>query len=213
MEVGDPADVIVRDAEAEQADEIVMGIRGTSRWTGLALGSVAYKVLHRAPIPVTIVPHPEEDGPAGLSADDVHRVLLAVDGSKHAARAVEYVCKLHGARNQLKVELLNAPLALPAPQGRARSAEDQEMLDKCNQEAGHATLRPASNALRAAGISFDTHIVPGNAAASIVQIAQTHRCTRIVMGTRGLGPLTGLILGSVAYTVVHLARIPVTLVK
>jgi nucleotide-binding universal stress UspA family protein len=39
------------------------------------------------------------------------------------------------------------------------------------------------------------------------------RAESIVMGTRGLGAMAGLVLGSVAMKVVQLARIPVTLVK
>ena len=56
-------------------------------------------------------------------------------------------------------------------------------------------------------------VVAGHAAEKIVQVAREHQCTRIVMGTRGLGSIAGLMLGSVAYKVVHLSPIPVTLVK
>ena len=208
-ELGDPADVIVRAADAEHVDEIVMGSRGVGRWTGLALGSVAYKVIHRAGIPVTIVDTPQQEGnlPA-TTQSDLHRVLLAVDGSKHASRAVDYVCNLRDARDLLNVELLNVPL--PIPRGYVRSSVNQEIADS---EEGESALRGASDALRAAGVKFNPHIVPGHPAEKIVELAEKHDCTRIVMGTRGLGAVTSLVLGSVAYKVLHLSPIPVTLVK
>ena len=211
-ELGDPADVIVRAADAEHVDEIVMGSRGMSRWTGLALGSVAYKVIHRAGIPVTIVDTSEQEAklPA-TKPSEVHRVLLAVDGSKHASRAVEYVCKLRDARDLLKVELLNVPL--PIPPRYVRSFVNQEMIDSRHREEGESALRAASEVLHAAGVKFNPHIVPGHPAETIVELAEKHDCTRIVMGTRGHGPVTSLVLGSVAYKVLHLSPIPVTLVK
>ena len=62
-------------------------------------------------------------------------------------------------------------------------------------------------------MKFDTHIVPGHPAETIVDVAKKHDCTRVVMGTRGLGTIDGLVLGSVAYKVLHLSPVPVTLVK
>jgi nucleotide-binding universal stress UspA family protein len=44
-------------------------------------------------------------------------------------------------------------------------------------------------------------------------VAEEQRVDGIVMGTRGLGPVKGLVLGSVANKVIHLAEVPVTLVK
>jgi nucleotide-binding universal stress UspA family protein len=211
-ELGDPADIITRAADAEHADEIVMGSRGMARWTGLALGSVAYKVIHRVAIPVTIVDTPEQEAklPA-TKPSDVHRVLLAVDGSEPASRAVDYVCKLRDARDLLEVELLNVPLLISP--GYMRTFVNQEMIDSWTREEGESALRGASDVLHAAGVKFNPHIVAGHPAEKIVELAEEHHCTRIVMGTRGLGAVTSLVLGSVAYKVLHLSPIPVTLVK
>ncbi|HET9042709.1 MAG TPA: universal stress protein, partial [Burkholderiales bacterium] len=41
----------------------------------------------------------------------------------------------------------------------------------------------------------------------------THHCEGIVMGTRGLGSVATLVLGSVAHKVLHLTHVPITLVK
>lgn len=55
VESGDPAETIVRVAAAHHCDAIVLGTRGLGRVAGAMLGSVAYKVVHHAAVPVTLV--------------------------------------------------------------------------------------------------------------------------------------------------------------
>jgi nucleotide-binding universal stress UspA family protein len=47
----------------------------------------------------------------------------------------------------------------------------------------------------------------------IAEVGRQENCDAIVMGTRGMGAVSGLVLGSVATKVIHLADVPVTLVK
>lgn len=54
---GDPASTLL-DA-AEGADMLVVGSRGRGGFVGLLLGSVSHKVIHHAPCPVLVVPHPD----------------------------------------------------------------------------------------------------------------------------------------------------------
>jgi universal stress protein A len=58
--VGDPADAIVHEAEAEGADLIVMGTHGRTGLTRLLMGSVAEAVVRRAKCPVLTVKQPAE---------------------------------------------------------------------------------------------------------------------------------------------------------
>jgi nucleotide-binding universal stress UspA family protein len=53
----------------------------------------------------------------------------------------------------------------------------------------------------------------GSSGQAIAEYADKLRCDQIVMGTRGLGSIGSLVLGSVATQVVHLTEHPVTLVK
>jgi nucleotide-binding universal stress UspA family protein len=53
----------------------------------------------------------------------------------------------------------------------------------------------------------------GQVAKTIADVAREEGVGQIVMGTRGLGGVQGLLLGSVATQVIHLAEVPVTLIK
>jgi len=74
-------------------------------------------------------------------------------------------------------------------------------------------LAPARALARRLGVSFDCYLLVGDPAEAIARFAQRTRCSEIIMGTRGLGRVRGLLLGSVTTKVIHLATVPVTLVK
>jgi nucleotide-binding universal stress UspA family protein len=61
-------------------------------------------------------------------------------------------------------------------------------------------------------LSADVRVLVGDPAESIVETARRGRYSEIVMGTRGLGTLKGLLLGSVVTKVIQLSRVPVTVV-
>jgi nucleotide-binding universal stress UspA family protein len=53
----------------------------------------------------------------------------------------------------------------------------------------------------------------GDAAPEIARAAARMNCESIVMGSRGMGAVKSLVLGSTAMKVIHLATVPVTIVK
>ena len=55
IELGDPSEEIIKVANEINADMIVMGVRGVSKWRKILLGSVSEEVLDRTNIPVFIV--------------------------------------------------------------------------------------------------------------------------------------------------------------
>ena len=76
-----------------------------------------------------------------------------------------------------------------------------------------ALLAPALAALDAAGVPHTDEILVGPVAESIANCADARKVDAIVMGTRGMTAIGNLVMGSVATRVVHLAHVPVTLVK
>ncbi len=81
------------------------------------------------------------------------------------------------------------------------------------ERAGEEALRDAIAACQAAGVHFTTRSERGVPAVTIDEIARQEKVDHIVMGTRGLGSVRGLLVGSVATKVLHLVDVPVTLVK
>ncbi len=211
-ESGDPANRILERVHSGACQEVVVGSRGMGALGNLALGSVAYKIVHLSTVPVTVVPNPF--GAAALDledGEDVHRILLAVDGSESSARAVEYVCALRQSAVPVQVRLLNVQIFMAS--ANVRRFISQEDIDAYCQTEGETALAPARKALQAAGLYGDELVVIGHVARTIVKEAMQSGCTRIVMGTRGHGAIANILVGSSALQVIHLSEIPVTLVK
>ncbi|MBL8395653.1 MAG: universal stress protein [Candidatus Accumulibacter sp.] len=137
--------------------------------------------------------------------------LLAVDGSAAALRAVDHVVRESLASAvPLKILLVNVQHALPSDITRFVSSS---IVQDYHRETGDANLASARARLETAGIAYSQHILIGEPAPTIVDFAREHGCTQIVMGARGLGTVSGLLLGSVTQRVVHLTDLPVVIVK
>ena len=87
------------------------------------------------------------------------------------------------------------------------------MIDAYYHEEGESALRSAKQLLDEAGVGYTAVIRVGHIAETIADYAKQQRCDSLVMGTRGMGAIANLVLGSIATKVLHLVDIPVTLVK
>lgn len=135
-------------------------------------------------------------------------VLVAVDGSDHAGKAVAFAAKL--ARGGLQdVVLVNVQ---PDPDLRTLALNREAVL-KAERDAATEALMPSKAALEAVGARVVLRVEHGDPAQAIVKVADETKAEHIIMGTRGLGSLAGLLMGSVATKVLHLTAVPVTLVK
>jgi nucleotide-binding universal stress UspA family protein len=141
------------------------------------------------------------------------KFLVAVDGSAPSARAVDHLIGHLGLlREAPEVHLLN--VQHPIPYGsRVTSVVGHDKIAQFHREEGLAALKTAMQKLDAAKIKYHHHIGVGVEAEVISQYAREKGCNYIIMGTRGLGSVSNLVLGSVATKVLHLAPVPVLLVK
>ena len=144
----------------------------------------------------------------------IRTILLPWDGSEPSRRALDFLLKLLKEQAPAEVHLLNVQHRTPTLERMTggRPSEIQN-LEGPALEAGRKTLDGAVKVLAAAGIPHVTKVAAGDAAHEIVEYAKTHHCEGIVMGTRGLGTVATLVLGSVAHKVLHLTHVPITLVK
>ncbi|CAB3715253.1 hypothetical protein LMG3458_03501 [Achromobacter deleyi] len=139
------------------------------------------------------------------------RILIPVDGSTHAVHAVRALLQARRYDPVERVELLTVQIPLQAGKiGRGLSQAD---IDTYHREEGDAALREASALLAAEGVPFGERVEIGAPAETIVRVADEIDADEIYMGTRGLGSVAALFMGSVATRVLHLASLPVTLVK
>jgi nucleotide-binding universal stress UspA family protein len=139
------------------------------------------------------------------------RILVAVDGSESSDRAVSHLLKKLGwYREAAEVHLLNVQPALPTDVSRFISAEQ---LQGFHREQGEGALASARTLLDGAGVAYRTHIGIGEPAEIIARYAEEKAIDQIVMGTRGLGSVAGLVMGSVTVKVLSLTGVPVLLVK
>lgn len=139
------------------------------------------------------------------------KILLPVDGSEGSLRAARHVVDIAVHIKDLEVHLVNVQ-----PTGddwMVRRMIKAEELEKLERDWSETALSPARDILRAAGITTTSHTRQGDVAPSIVDLAERLACDQIVMGTRGLSSFADLFMGSNTHKVLHLARIPVTLVK
>ena len=140
----------------------------------------------------------------------MRKVLVPVDGSPVAERAVEFAAERASRAGDTKLLLLNVQQNLE--HWRKRGLLDEQDL-KDLRVHGEAEAAKARCALDKAGVLYDFEIAFGHPAEVIVRKAREEHCDSIVMGTRGLGDIESLLLGSTAYKVIQLAQLPVTLVK
>jgi nucleotide-binding universal stress UspA family protein len=141
------------------------------------------------------------------------RVLVPVDGSAPANRAVAHAVALASDKADALLILVNVQSRDTLDVSDISAVISREADRKAAAVRSRKALRKAIKICRQAPVAFETQAVLGPIAETIDRLARQLKADQIVMGTRGLGALHRLLIGSVATKVVQLAAIPVTLVK
>jgi nucleotide-binding universal stress UspA family protein len=189
---GRPADVLLDEARRTHADLVVLGSRGHGRLESLMLGSVPAEVVDHAPCPVLVVRGPT-----------LSRVVFAQDGSDNATAAAGIVAAwpiFHGVPVEvLSVMSLAGPLASGVAPTMVETAIETyaESLATLESESRRMVDETAER-FRAAGIPATAKVREGETAAEILDEAKETAADLIILGSRGVGGLSRLLLGSVA---------------
>jgi nucleotide-binding universal stress UspA family protein len=140
------------------------------------------------------------------------KILALVDGSESSSRAVRHAIATSAlCKEAPEIHLLNVQMPVtPGNIGRHVSHGD---LDDYYHDEGMRALAPARKLLDDAGIRHAFHIGVGEIGETVARYVKELSAQQIAMGTRGLGPVAGMLLGSVTAKVVQAVNVPIVLVK
>ena len=137
-----------------------------------------------------------------------NRILIAYDGSEHSQRAAKLARDLACREDQAEIWLVCVMEAIPRHLGQPYLQD----LINAQTDAGNKFLKNARKII-GSDIPVYDELLFGSPAESILNVAKSNDCDLIVMGTRGLSVLQGLLLGSQVHRVIIHAKCPVLAVK
>lgn len=148
-------------------------------------------------------------------------VLVATDGSEQSLKAARYLRDLFGdsAPDRISVVAVVRPLAavpFASDFGEEEHAAQQAEVDPTGysfQEAAKEAVDRVAAELAEMGTQVDTMVRGGTPADQIVRVADELEADLIVIGGRGKGAMQAIVLGSVAYRVLHHAPCPVLVTR
>lgn len=188
---GAPTVALLREATAH-VRMLVVGSRGLGGFRGLRLGSVSRQLCEHSPRPVTVVPR-------GVEASPVPRtILVGTDGSDDAARAMVFA-------GQLATDVGAELLVVNATGSRDAQRERPVELDT-RREWVEEWCAP----LRQADVPYRIEVVRGDPRSAVLEAARDAPADLVVVGSRGHGVMTKMVLGSVAASLVERSEVPVT---
>ena len=141
----------------------------------------------------------------------MEKILMATDGSASAHEAVGVGVELaaeHGAEVTF-IHVFPADNYVIA----ARLGPALPKPDEVDTDENEVALRQAANVADAAGVSYVLERVSGDTVDEIVTAADSMDADVIVIGSRGRGPMTSALLGSVSRGVLSESRRPVLIVR
>ena len=135
------------------------------------------------------------------------KIVIALDGSDHSLKAVEYAKRLSPDKSA-RIEVVHVRELL---MGRGVGGAPVKLDEEEVVEEVQGTVRELSDA------GYDVHLqvvstVRDGPAQIIAEIAKLIHADVIIVGTRGHGPVSGLLVGSVAQRLLHLAPCPVLVI-
>jgi nucleotide-binding universal stress UspA family protein len=202
---GYPGREILAVAREQDVDLIVLGSHGRGGVEHLLLGSVAEKVLRKAPCPVMVVPAAARPERGVLFA----RILCPVDGSQASADAVAQAVDL---ARETDGQLTLLHVVEPMPEAGEFAALDADEYRRAGEAYGARLMREAVSDTVREWCRIDERIVVGKPGDRILDTSKNMAADVIVMGVRGRGALDLLAFGSTANAVVRQAQCPVFVV-
>ncbi|MEJ2156975.1 MAG: universal stress protein [Desulfobacteraceae bacterium] len=135
-------------------------------------------------------------------------IVIGLDGSERSLKALLYGQNL-GEKYGAKLILVHA---YPHTSD-LRDFEGYASLLARRKNSGERVLDSGAKMLADTPIAFERDLLEGPAAEAVMSVAETRKADLIILGTRGMGAVKGLVFGSVATKVSHHAPCPVLLIR
>jgi nucleotide-binding universal stress UspA family protein len=209
IRTGDPAAVILDEAERVGATCIAMSTHGRSGLGRWLMGSVAERVLRNARAPVLLANRGVLEGTgAGGAEGRFARIVVPLDGSDKAAQIVPLVEEL-GRLYESAAVLLHVQAVLPA----APDPYFVAMPPIATVAEGEALLQSHRERLEAAGVPVRTLVITDRPAHRILQTAAEEKADLIAMTTHGYSGIARWAYGSVAEKVLRHSPCPLLVLR
>jgi nucleotide-binding universal stress UspA family protein len=208
---GAVADALQSQIESSGADLVVLTTHGRGAVSRFWLGSVADQLMRRLHVPLLMV-RPTKEAPP---PPQIRRILIALDGSPFAERALAWAMALgkpFGASYTL-LFVVEPPLPIADPSGLMVLPATLEAERKLKENA-QAYVTRAAEKLRQEGLDVSTTVADSlTAANAILAHATETKADVIALASHGAGGFERLVLGSVADKVIRGATEPVLVVR
>jgi YjbE family integral membrane protein len=188
-----------------------IGIIGAVLWSGFVVNHEKVKTrvaAHVIDVSVTPGAAPAEAGTTTGGAA-IRKILVPIDGSPNAFKAVQHVINQVVGGDRLEVHLLH--VRTPLSQHTARFL-DRRTRATYHREEAEKVLEPARAMLARFGVPHTAHVELGGKAHAINRLAQRLRADLIVMGTARKNSFTRMVEDSVTNKVLELAQVPVEVI-
>jgi nucleotide-binding universal stress UspA family protein len=206
--VGYPAEEILKYADDNDIDLIMLSTHGRSGVRIWDIGTVATKVIHAARVPVWLVPTELREE---VIYDQVPRRIMVIplNGSKMAEVVIPHainIAKQRGAETEMVFLYVEAPIS------DELSSQDVKHIDRA--AAMYRYLEGIVKTVGEAGITARSEVITGNPASALIDYVKNNPAQIIAMATHGQSALSRMIFSSVTESVIHLVKkTPILLVK
>jgi nucleotide-binding universal stress UspA family protein len=212
---GDVAEQIIKYANSNNMDLIIMATHGYSRAKRWMFGSITQKVLYGTAIPVLLIKSKSPEVRA-----DFKKILVPVDGSPFSESTLPYVEDLaRNTKSEILLLHICEPPVVPSYGSKPINSKWKKYREEMWEEAEKLATNYLNNKtaeLKKKRLKVQSRVVKaetGEVARIILQIAKDEDIDLIATATQGRSGVSRLVYGSVANTIVEESLLPALLIR
>lgn len=211
MRTGLPSAQICDVAREHKADLIIMGTHGWTGFNRVVFGSVAERVIQRAPCPVLSIPDrsPDETADRHSISRQPRHVVLPIDFSDCSMEAYEYAVQV-AKWFDTSFTLL---CAIEPPSYSLDFTLTHPLQDKSHREKIETRLQELTALLANKGLTIQYELVEKPSVEAILEASSAQKADLLIMGTHARKGLSRMLLGSTTAQVLQHSSCPILTVK